>query len=71
MKSHTPSEGLIPFIKFVRLRKIETLDLLLITNMFEPPHEYYVTEISTAIHSDRQLPLSFTKTSVKLSVNEV
>ena len=69
MNNHIPSE-VIPYIKFVRLRKAGNL-LLTITNMFEPPHEYYVTEISIAIHSDRQLPLSFTKTSVKLSVNEV
>ena len=69
MNSHTPSK-VIPFIKFVRLRKVGNL-LLTITNMFKPPYEYYVTEISAAIHSDRQLSLSFIKTSVKLSVNEV
>ena len=69
MNSHTPSE-VIPFKKCVRLRKVGTI-FLTITNMFGPPHEYYVTEISTAIHSDRQLSLPFTKTSVKVSVNEV
>ena len=69
MNSHTPNE-VFPFIKSVRLRKAGNL-LLTITYMFEPQHEYYVTDISTAIPSDRQLPLSFTKTSVKLSVNEV
>ena len=53
MNSPTPSEVII-FIKFARLRKVGNV-LLMITNMFEPPHEYYVTEISTAIHSDRQL----------------
>ena len=60
MNSDTLTEVIIS-IKYVR--KVGNL-LLTITNMFEPPHKY-VAEISTAIHSDRQLPLSFTKTSVK------
>ena len=36
MNSHTPSEVFI-FIKFDRLRKVGNV-LLMITNMFEPPH---------------------------------
>ena len=53
----------------VRLRKVGHL-LLTITNMFEPAHEQYVTEISTSIHSDRRFLLHFSQKIAKLSVDE-
>ena len=54
-----------------KLRVSLCIKMVMLTNMFDPPHEYYVTDISAGIHFDRQLPLSFTKTSMKRSVNEV
>ena len=49
MNSHTPCEVILK-IKCIQVRKVGD-SLLKLTNMFEPPHEQYVTEISTAIRN--------------------